>query len=205
VYGVDGEIFRPANRGKDVIRQELNLPVSGHLIFYSSRVAPEKDGDTLLLALRGLVEAGRDVRILHCSGGHTEFAALAERVDVADRVISRPAVHPHRELADLYRAADLCVQASRAEGLGFSPLEALACEVPVVATAVGGLCETVISGETGWSYPPGDVDALQTVIADALDRPAEAARRAKKGRRLVGTRYDRRVVFDQLDAVVRAP
>ena len=50
--------------------------------------------------------------------------------DAAEWVLASPAVHPMEELADYYRAADVLVQGSLEEGLGFSPLEALACEVP---------------------------------------------------------------------------
>ena len=54
-------------------------------------------------------------------------------------MIARPAVHPMQDLADYFRAADAVALASLAEGAGISPLEALACETPVVATAVGGM------------------------------------------------------------------
>jgi glycosyltransferase involved in cell wall biosynthesis len=128
--------------------------------------------------------------------------AAAQRLGVADCVIATDAVHPHRHLPDDYRACDLCVQASREEGLGFSPLEALACEVPVVAAGVGGLRETVIDGRTGWSYPPGGAEALAARIAEVLDDPAEARRRAAAGRTLVRERYERRLVFDQLERVL---
>jgi glycosyltransferase involved in cell wall biosynthesis len=206
VYGVDTERFRPAAEPRSELRRRLGLGGGGALLFFSSRVTPEKDGDTLLDALAQLRAEGREVRLLHRSGGYRAFARLASARGLADAVIATDAVHPERELPLSYQASDLCVQASRAEGLGFSPLEALACEVPVVATAVGGLRETIVDGETGWSCPLGDAAAMARAIADALDHPDEARRRAAAGRAMVRRSFERRAVFDRLFEVLdRAP
>ncbi|HEX7313457.1 MAG TPA: glycosyltransferase family 4 protein [Pyrinomonadaceae bacterium] len=191
VYGVDTQLFSPA-------RERLELPRAGALIFFSSRVAPEKDAETLLAAVRRLLDEGYDLRLLHRSGGHRDFLETAARFGVAERVIATDAVHPHGQLPDDYRAADLCVQASREEGLGFSPLEALACGTPVVAASVGGLRETIIDGETGWSYTVGDAGDLARCIREALADPAEAARRAARGRAMVCEHYERGGVFRRL-------
>ena len=204
VYGVDTEIFSPAREPKGDVRRHMGLPPDGSIIFFSSRVAPEKDAGTLLAAFRMLLEEGRDLRLLHRSGGHREFMEEARRFGAGARVIATDAVHPHHGLADDYRASDLCVQASREEGLGFSPLEALACGVPVVAAAVGGLRETIAHGETGWSYPAGDAAALARCIREALSDPAESARRAARGREFVRERYDRHAVFARLEEAIRA-
>lgn len=203
LYGVDLRMFRPAGEPRAAIRARMGLPTEGALLFFSSRVAPEKDAGTLLEALRLLRDEGRDVRLLHRSGGWKQFVADAERAGVADRVLAADALRPGPALAEAYNACDVCVQASRAEGLGFSVLEALACEVPVVATGVGGLRETIRDGETGWSYPPGDARALARAIAAALDDPAEAHRRAVAGRRMVEERYARDRAFDAFERVVR--
>ena len=202
VYGVDTERFRPASEPKAALRARLGLPTGGEIIFFSSRVAPEKDPASLLAALGLLRAQGRDVRLLHRSGGWRELLALAERAGVADRVIASDAVHPERELPASYQASDVCVQASRDEGLGLSPLEALACELPVVATAVGGLRETIVDGETGWTYAVGDAAALARAIAAVLDDPAEARRRAAAGRTMVRERYERAQVFERLQSVL---
>lgn len=204
VYGVDTEIFSPAREPKRVTRERLGLPADGSLFFFSSRVAPEKDAETLLAAFRALLEEGRDLWLLHRSGGHRAFLEDARRFGVDERVIATDAVHPHRGLADDYRASDLCVQASREEGLGFSPLEALACGTPVVAAAVGGLRETIRHGETGWSYTAGDDAALAACMREALDYPEEGARRAALGRALVRGRYERAEAFARLEEVVGA-
>jgi glycosyltransferase involved in cell wall biosynthesis len=203
VYGVDLRVFAPASEPRAVVRRRLGLPVDPALVFFSSRVAPEKDPDALLAAVAILRRDGRDVRIVHRSGGHLEFSRRASEHGLLDAVIDGPALRPGAELAAYYQASDVCVQASREEGLGFSPLEALACGVPVVAAAVGGLRDTIVEGHTGWTYPPGDAPALARAIAQALDDPAEARRRTERGRALVASEYDQHVVFGRLDAVLR--
>ena len=204
-YGVDTSIFRPATDTPATIRRRLGLPTSGALIFFSSRIAPEKDSETLLIAFRTLVRGGRDLWLVHRSGGHQRFLQEAERFGVAERVVADDARHPLKGLVLNYQASDLCVQASREEGLGFSPLEALACGVPVVAAAVGGLRETILDGQTGWTYPVGDSSALAECIAAALDHPDEARRRAAAGRRLVADHYESAAVFNRLELTLRSP
>ncbi len=197
IYGVDTGIFRPVKKSKLALRLELGLPPEGILIFFSSRIAPEKDSETLLHAVRQLLDAGENLWLLHRSGGYRQFLADAERFGVRSRVIATDAVHPHRELPLDYQACDICVQASREEGLGFSPLEALACATPVIATAVGGLKETIIDRKTGWNYPAGDHAALVHCLREVIANPSEATARGKNGRAMVCERFERRLVFSE--------
>lgn len=201
VYGVDTHRFAPL---KDRVHARVlrRLPATGGIIFSSSRVAPEKDTATLIDAFAILVREGRDVHLLHRSGGHREFLAHAERRGVGARTIATDAADPRGDLALDYMAADVAVQASRAEGLGFSVLEALACGTPVVASAVGGLVETVRDGVTGWSVPPGDPGALAAALRDVLDRPDEARRRGAAGAVAVRQRFRSEVVFDRLASLL---
>lgn len=202
VYGVDTSVFVRSRRPKAELRQDLGLPKNGSIIFFSSRIAPEKDVDALLRATAVLVNEGRNVWLVNLSGGYMELRSEAEGYKIQDRVIARPPVDPRGELVAYYQAADLCVQASRAEGLGFSVLEALACGIPVVAADVGGLRETTLEGRTGWTYPPGDVEALVDAIRCVLEDPSEASRRAGRGRAVVVCRYGRQVAFGRLRALL---
>lgn len=205
VYGVDAALFAPRTLDRAGLRASRGLPAIGTVIFNSSRVAPEKDTETLIEAFKQLVAENRDVYLLHRSGGHREFMRLAADAGIAGRVIATDAVDPRRELPLDYLAADLCVQASRAEGLGFSVLEAFASGTPVVATAVGGLKETVQDGVTGWTAPPGNADALAGALRQAIDRPDEARRRAAAGAALVRDRFDSRRAFDELADLLAHP
>jgi glycosyltransferase involved in cell wall biosynthesis len=197
VYGVDTSIFVPAMEPRQRIRERLGLPRDAALAFFSSRIAPEKDPETLLDALAILRKDGRDVRVLHLSGGFSDFVKRAAARGLEPAVIARDAIPPFTTLVEWYQAADLCVQASRQEGLGFSPLEALASGVPVVAAAVGGLRDTIRAPETGWTYPPGDAVALARAIEDVLDNPVEARTRAARGRELVCVAYEREQAFER--------
>jgi glycosyltransferase involved in cell wall biosynthesis len=78
----------------------------------------------------------------------------------------------------------------------------MACGIPVVASAVGGLKESVVDGRTGWSYPVGDAGALARCIEEILDNPIEAERRSDEALIMVRQRYDRRDAFDRLEAVI---
>jgi glycosyltransferase involved in cell wall biosynthesis len=197
IYGVDIQIFHPPTKSKPELKSELGLPADGTLVFFSSRVAPEKDSETLLRAVRHLLDQGENIWLLHRSGGYRQFLADADKFGIAHRVIATDAIHPHRGLPLDYRACDVCVQASREEGLGFSPLEALACHTPVIATSVGGLKETILDGHTGWTYPVGDAASLANCLYEVIANPAEATNRARRGREMVREKFDRRVVFRQ--------
>lgn len=198
LYGVDTSLFSLLTTSKVEIKAKLGLPLTGSIIFFSSRIAPEKDSETLLIAVSELLKEGRDIWLLHRSGSYREFLKDAEQHGVAHRVIATDAVHPHKELPFDYQASDLCIQSSREEGLGFSPLEALACGTPVIASAVGGLKETIIDNCTGWTYPVGNSRVLAECIKAVLDFPDEANKRALRGRDLVCTVYNRQIVFNEL-------
>jgi glycosyltransferase involved in cell wall biosynthesis len=65
----------------------------------------------------------------------------------------------------------------------------MACEVPVVASRVGGLPEVITDGETGFLHPLGDLDAMAASAVRLLSDPALHARVARAGRRLVETKF----------------
>ncbi|TDC85346.1 glycosyltransferase family 1 protein [Micromonospora sp. KC606] len=94
--------------------------------------------------------------------------ALAETCGVADRVRLVGAV-PREEMGRWYRSADVLVAAPWYEPFGLTPLEAMACGVPVIGTAVGGIRDTVVDGVTGDLIPARDPKALGTAVQRLLD------------------------------------
>lgn len=199
-YGVDTKFFSPVDHAtKLAIRRRLQLPADAFLVFLASRISHEKDPVTVLRAVSAARRRGLNAVVMNLSGGFREFLALARGLDAADGsnwVIGREAVHPMTALADYFRAADCTVQASFAEGLGLSPLESLACGVPVIATAVGGMARTLPGFATLTS--PGDAAAMADALAWVAANPAEAREQALRGSHMVAAQWSREKAFGDL-------
>jgi glycosyltransferase involved in cell wall biosynthesis len=106
--------------------------------------------------------------------------SVALRAGVGDRVVllgrvSRDAV------PELFRSADVVVAVPWYEPFGIVPVEAMACGLPVVASAVGGMLDTVVDGETGVLVRPKDPSALAHVLRSLLTDPARLGRLGAAG------------------------
>ena len=131
------------------------------------------------------------------------LTGLAERLGVADRLhfvgqVDRAA------LPALLRSADVVVCSPWYEPFGLVPLEAMACGVPVVASAVGGMLDTVRTDETGMLVRPRDPDALAEALAPLLADPQRRARYARQGVQRVRTHYAWTAVAAATEAVYDA-
>jgi type III pantothenate kinase len=108
------------------------------------------------------------------------LASIASEHGVTDRVDLRGRVE-RRDLPALLRSADAVVCAPWYEPFGIVPLEAMACGVPVVASAIGGLIDTVVDGATGVHVPPRDPDRLASALRDLLGDPQRRATFGREG------------------------
>ncbi|MFB9236802.1 glycosyltransferase [Plantactinospora siamensis] len=128
---------------------------------------------------------------------------LIHRHGLADRVRLIGAV-PRERMPYWYRSADLLVAAPWYEPFGLTPLEAMACGVPVVGTAVGGLTDTVVPGLTGDLVPPRDPAALGRAVAGLLADPVRRYAYATAALDRARTRYSWQRAADQLGEVYAA-
>ena len=99
-----------------------------------------------------------------------------------------------RNLPALYARSELVLMPSSYEPLGMSQVEALGLGVPVVASRVGGIPETM----KGPLVPPGDVEAWVLALADALEHPAGMRAQAASSRADVRRRFDLSTILDEL-------
>jgi glycosyltransferase involved in cell wall biosynthesis len=165
-----------------------------HRIVAACRLVARKGIDDAVRALVGLpdtelhVAGGPDASQLALDPEARRLRALAEQLGVADRLVLRGRVS-REQLPALLRSADAVVCVPWYEPFGIVPLEAMACGVPVVATAVGGQIDSVVHGVTGVHVPPRDPEALAAALRALLADPARAAALGEAGVRRVRRRY----------------
>jgi glycosyltransferase involved in cell wall biosynthesis len=140
------------------------------------RLVERKGVDTVIQALRGiprtelLVAGGPPADGLRRDPEVGRLRAVARESGVSRRVKFLGQV-PHEEVAALMRSSDAVVCVPWYEPFGMVPLEAMACGVPVVVSAVGGLVDAVIHGTTGVHVPPRQPAALATALRKLLADP----------------------------------
>jgi D-inositol-3-phosphate glycosyltransferase len=185
--GVDLRLFRP--NGPAAPR-----PAARYRLLVVSRLVERKGNGDVVAALPGLpgaelvVAGGPPADQLAGDPEARRLRELAERLGVADRFRLLGRVG-RRELPALYRSADLVVNVPWYEPFGIVPLEAMACGVPVVASAVGGLVDTVVEGVTGAHVPPRRPELLAATVAGLLADPERRAGLGAAGSHRARRRY----------------
>jgi D-inositol-3-phosphate glycosyltransferase len=185
--GVDLERFHPDGPVEP-------RPAGIHRIVTIGRLVERKGVDDVITALSGLADTelvvvgGPPLAELDRDPEVRRLRTVARKAGVADRVsfhgsLSRGAV------PSLLRSADVVVCSPWYEPFGMVPLESMACGVPVVATAVGGMLDTVVDGVTGLHVPPRRPDILTQALAGLLADSERRDRMGAAGRQRVEQRY----------------
>ncbi len=190
---------------------ELDELLAAHdpVLLCAGRISPMKGQDRLVEALPRVVE--QFPRLLCCFAGRVGSAdgaedtvgfshQLRQRIDELGLTSAIRFLGECDYLPDLLRRADLYIQPSRTESFGRVVAEALLCETPVVAFAVGGIPETV--GPGALLAPRDDQDALSTAMLESLTQPEQARSRTLAGRRHVLHQFDANKVAQQFLAML---
>lgn len=170
--GADARVFMPRDAGE--ARRRIGVPDDGPVVSYVGKLVPRKGVDTLIEAM-GILAArstGAPRLVMAGIGGMREpLEQRAAELGVADRITWLGKV-PHDDVGWVMSAGDVFVLPSLSEGLPTVVCEAMACGLPVVATAVDGTPEIVDDPATGLLAQPHDAGGLATALARVLDEPA---------------------------------
>lgn len=197
--GVDLTLFTPnGDAGQNAAAQkDTERKGARHRIVCVGRLVPRKGFDLVIQAMSLLADKD-DVELVIVGGSDAaSFAAdpearrlseLADHLGVGERVHLRGQL-PQGRMPAVLRSADLVVCSPWYEPFGIVPLEAMACGVPVVAAAVGGLTDSVVHGVTGLHVPPKDPEAIAEAVRTLLDDPQRLQAFGAAGRARVESRY----------------
>ncbi len=180
---VDTEHFSKPISDRDLTgaRQELGLSDTSIALVTTSRLVKKNGLDTVIEALPLLPK--EVVFVIFGVGPEEEYLrALAERLGMEERVLFKGQIS-HDVMPKYLKACNIFIRPSRSEGMGNSFVEAMAAELPVIATPVGGITDFLIDGETGWfavvDNPSSIVNAYERIYS-SVENTSAVITKAKK-------------------------
>jgi glycosyltransferase involved in cell wall biosynthesis len=202
---VDTKTFSTATKHhhRHATRTALGIGESPALLFIGS-LTPFKGIDDLCKAFVRVRARIPDVVLVVVGSGpqSAHLHQIAVGLDDPSAVVVVGRVE-HARVPELLSVADALVVPSRNEGIPRVILEALAMQVPVVATDVGGVSELIRDEETGLLVPPGDQEKLVLALCKILENREGAARLARRGRSKVQGDYELNSNLDAYATMLR--
>jgi len=181
--GVDTEKFKPA--GKENARKLLNLPLDKNIILFVGALRSIKGVDYLIEAAKNFVDSNTELYLVGRDDGlKKSLKKMAQDFKITDFIKFIGPVN-HEDIPLWISASDILVLPSLSEGRPNVVLEALACEVPVVATDVGGIPELIINGETGYLVPAKNPLELSEKVNKLLGDENQREKMGKFGRKSI--------------------
>lgn len=191
----------------EMVRQEL-APRGERIILHVSTFRPIKRiGDCIrVLANMKELETGSQsqfrARLVMCGDGpeRAEAEALAAALGVAG-LVSFVGKQPQSRIREYLSVADLLLLPSQSESFGLTALEAMASEVPVIATRVGGIPEVVEDGGCGFLFEVGDINGMVGAALKVLKDDAERKRLGARGREIAISNFTTDKIIPQYEAL----
>ena len=194
MHGIDTHQFSPIP-DKQKLRDQLNLP-SGILIGCYGRIRSQKGTDVFVDSMIQVCESHPNVFGIvmgRSIGKDKDFEInLKQKVKLQgleSRILFLPEV-PVDRMHHWYQILDIYVAPQRWEGFGLTPIEAMSCGIPTIATDVGAFPELIIESETGTIIPAGNVDAMSASITTLLSSPSNLNQMSLTARQEMQKHFD---------------
>jgi glycosyltransferase involved in cell wall biosynthesis len=195
-WGVDLERFSPGDDGG--LREQLGWEET-FIVLSTRSWEPIYGVDVIVEAFILASRKVPSLRLVMLEEGSLKKGLVKELEDA--RLIHRILAPGSVELAKLpafYRTADLYLSASHSDGSSVSLLEAMACGLPAIVSAIPGNREWVVPEKTGWWFEDGNADQLAGRLVDAMAGRKRLAEMGQRAREIANARADWMVNFDRL-------
>ena len=206
--GIDPQVFKPwiekeRNKLKKQISLELNIPKKSNTILFTKHFTPRYGFQFIIPALPQILKEHPNIYIIATNEDDhlPKMRDLARKYNVEKNIIFTRRVSIEY-LVGLYNIADVFVHPSinEQETFGISLIEAMACELPVIATAIGGPKEILEEGmkqmgkPVGLLIPPKNPKAIADAVIYLLEHPDEARKMGRRARKYVLKNYTWEIV-----------
>lgn len=166
----DADMETALRSHRDRLRKELGVPDGGVLTITSARLDKEKGHTYFLRAIREVVDTFPKVIFAFAGDGYLRKALekQADQLGIRDNVRF---LGIRFDMQALFRAADIFILPSLAEGLSLALLEAMTARLPIIATGVQGSKDVVLHEQSGFLVEAANIEALEAVIVQMLHQP----------------------------------
>ena len=169
--GVNAEVFSPKKEQREKILAHLDLDPAFRYFGYVGRLDVGKGWDHYLRAISFYLnekpEERQRTRFIAVGSGkdNDEFKELVESLGIEDVIVHFPLMK-QADLANIYTVIEVFIfpTTRKGESLGLVGLEAMACQTPIIASAIGGILDYVQDGQNGWLFTPGDAVQLKDLF-----------------------------------------
>ena len=194
--GVDTSIFHPYDRYQ--MRKKLGYSPREKIVVSTSRLTPKNGLDYLIKATAPL----GDVKLIIIGDGEQRkhLESLIQDLKLKNRVFLLGTL-PHKELPQYLAIADAFCRPSVNEGFGISFIESMACRIPTIGTAVGGITDIINHGENGILVPPEDAGTLSRALKRVIEDGNLAKQIAERGYQTVREKFTWEKVLQQMEGV----
>ncbi len=192
------------------VRRELGVSDTDTLLVTTSRLVYKNAVDDVIRALALLPETVKFV-VFGIGPDEEKLRALARELTLTDRVLFRGQIS-HEVMPKYLKACDIFIRPSRSEGMGNSFVEAMAAELPVIATQEGGIADFLFDEKrnpdvapTGWAVDANSPEQIKQAVEDILANPEKVERVTATAKAMAIEKYDWDLVAKRMDREVFQP
>lgn len=202
--GVDTRVFSPGGDAESRAWRIANgVDPEAVVAIAVGRSVPSKRFDLAIEAVLATRRNGTDMQLVIVGvGADAELAQLVVELNAEADVFLLDSLFDD-DLAAALSACDILSSTSEYEGFGLTLIEGMACGLPVVAMAVGGVTDIVVDSETGYLIAPGDVDAFSARLVELAGAPALRDQMGSSGRTRAEERFGAKAVAAMFVALYR--
>lgn len=198
--GVDTSKFKPMDKQK--LREKHGYSPKESIIISTSRLTPKNGMDDLIRAAARVCQEFSNIRLVIIGEGvqRPELERLIRELKL-EGMVELPGSVPNVQIPEYLNLADIFVRPALDEGFGISFIEAMACQLPVIGSAVGGILDVIQDGRNGLMVAPGDIDDITQKITTLLLDKELGQRLADGGYKTVQQKFTWQAVLKQIDSL----